>query len=101
MLSHCTRKNGDLNRGTGRSNPDFAFAAPMKAGFRLYNGGNAGAALWLRFSRPSSIQQESPVKLDINPPLRLLAAFQDTYPDQTPKRIVQAPGRDMWLAADL
>jgi len=41
------------------------------------------------------------VKLDINPPLRLLAAFQDTYPDQTPERIVEAPGREMWVAADL
>ena len=41
------------------------------------------------------------MKLDINPPVRLLAAFQDTYPDQTPERIVEAPGRDMWVAADL
>lgn len=34
-----------------------------------------------------------------NPPVRLLAAFQQAYPHQTPAWIVRAPGRDVWLAA--
>jgi galactokinase len=34
-----------------------------------------------------------------NPPLRLLAAFQDACPGQPPEWIVRAPGREMWLAA--
>ncbi len=34
-----------------------------------------------------------------NPPLHLLAAFQEVYPDCSPTCIVQAPGRDTWVAA--
>ena len=36
-----------------------------------------------------------------NPPLRLLAAFQQIYPALAPTYIVQAPGRDMWVAASV
>lgn len=37
--------------------------------------------------------------IPVNPPLRLLAAFQDVFPGATPDHIVQAPGREMWVAA--
>lgn len=37
----------------------------------------------------------------INPPLRLLAAFQQTYPNAAPEWIVSAPGREMWVAAHI
>lgn len=40
----------------------------------------------------------SPIE-QTNPPLRLLAAFQAIYPGQIPALIVQAPGREMWVAA--
>ena len=36
-----------------------------------------------------------------DPPLRLLAAFQQIYPALVPTHIVQAPGRDMWVAASV
>lgn len=32
-------------------------------------------------------------------PLRLLAAFQQAFPDQSPAWVVRAPGRELWLAA--
>jgi galactokinase len=41
----------------------------------------------------------SPVLEKPNPPLRLLAAFQQLYPDVPPMWIVQAPGRETWIAA--
>lgn len=31
-----------------------------------------------------------------DPPVRLLAAFFDNFPDQTPSSVLQAPERDMW-----
>lgn len=34
-----------------------------------------------------------------NPPLRLLGAFQHSYPENSPDWIARAPGRDMWIAA--
>lgn len=34
-----------------------------------------------------------------DPPLRLLAAFQQAYPDQATDFVIRAPGREMWLAA--
>jgi galactokinase len=34
-----------------------------------------------------------------DPPLRLLAAFQDAFPDQVMNWVFRAPGREMWLAA--
>ncbi|NWG18222.1 MAG: hypothetical protein HXY41_16485 [Chloroflexi bacterium] len=34
-----------------------------------------------------------------DPPVRLLVAFQQAYPEQTPERLVRAPGRDVWVAA--
>lgn len=34
-----------------------------------------------------------------DPPLRLLAAFQQTFSDQALDWIVRAPGRDTWIAA--
>jgi galactokinase len=34
-----------------------------------------------------------------NPPLRLLVAFQETFPALSPEWVVQVPGRDMWVAA--
>ncbi len=36
-----------------------------------------------------------------NPPLRLLAAFQMAYPGNMPGYIIQAAGREMWVAATL
>lgn len=36
---------------------------------------------------------------NFNPPLRLLAAFQQAFPDQNPVHILKAPGREMWVAA--
>ena len=36
-----------------------------------------------------------------NPPLRLLAAFQEHYPALSPTYVVQAPGREMWVAASI
>ncbi len=35
----------------------------------------------------------------LNPPVRLLAAFQRTFPACAPEWIVRAPGRDVWAAA--
>jgi galactokinase len=32
-------------------------------------------------------------------PLRLLVAFQQAFPDQSPAWVVRAPGRELWLAA--
>jgi galactokinase len=40
-----------------------------------------------------------PPSNDTNPPLRLLAAFQMAYPGNIPSYIVQAAGREMWIAA--
>lgn len=34
-----------------------------------------------------------------DPPVRLLMAFQQAFPSLTPEWIVQAAGRDMWVAA--
>ncbi len=34
-----------------------------------------------------------------DPPLRLLAAFQQAYPHLSPDYLIQAPGREMWVAA--
>jgi galactokinase len=34
-----------------------------------------------------------------DPPLRLLVAFQQAFPDHSPEWIIRAPGRDMWIAA--
>ncbi len=34
-----------------------------------------------------------------DPPLRLLAAFQQAFPDQPMNWVIRAPGREMWLAA--
>lgn len=34
-----------------------------------------------------------------DPPLRLLVAFQQAYPEQPLTWIIRAPGRDMWIAA--
>lgn len=39
-----------------------------------------------------------PVRVS-NPPVRLLTAFQEAHPGQSPSFIVQAPGRDIWAAA--
>lgn len=36
-----------------------------------------------------------------DPPLRLLATFQQIYPALEPTHIIQAPGRDMWVAASI
>jgi galactokinase len=38
---------------------------------------------------------------DTNPPLRLLMATQQTFGQPQPEWMVQAPGRDMWIAAFL
>ncbi|RMF79544.1 MAG: hypothetical protein D6737_11080 [Chloroflexi bacterium] len=32
-------------------------------------------------------------------PVRLLVAFYEAFPSQSPQWVVRAPGRDMWLAA--
>ncbi len=45
--------------------------------------------------------QETTLNTNINPPLRLLVAFQQSYPSQEPEWIVQAPGREMWVAANI
>ncbi len=34
-----------------------------------------------------------------NPPLRLLVAFQQSFPDSLPDWVICAPGREMWIAA--
>lgn len=34
-----------------------------------------------------------------DPPVRLLAAFQQAYPEQAPAWIIRAPARDVWIAA--
>jgi galactokinase len=39
------------------------------------------------------------VSLAVNPPLRLLVAFQQAYRTTTPDWIVQVPDREMWVAA--
>jgi galactokinase len=41
------------------------------------------------------------VQISGDPPMRLLMAFQQTFPALTPDWILQAPGRDMWIAAVL
>lgn len=38
-------------------------------------------------------------KYTTDPPLRLLVAFHQTFPDVSPEWIAQAPGREMWVAA--
>lgn len=40
----------------------------------------------------------NPAFEDKNPPLRLLSAFHDVFPDIAPEFIVQVDGRDMWVA---
>lgn len=35
----------------------------------------------------------------LDPPIRLLSAFQDAFPESAPAHIIQAPGREMWIAA--
>ncbi len=35
-----------------------------------------------------------------DPPIRLLAKFQQLYPSAAPQLVVQAPGREMWAAAN-
>ncbi len=45
------------------------------------------------------MQMVSLPKQGNNPPVRLLAAFQDAFPTLSPDYIVQTPGRDMWVAA--
>ncbi|MCS7070875.1 MAG: hypothetical protein NZM00_05170, partial [Anaerolinea sp.] len=37
----------------------------------------------------------------INPPIRLLARFQDVFPGHEPEILFRATGRDMWIAARL
>lgn len=37
--------------------------------------------------------------LNTDPPIRLLAGFQNNYPQISPEYILQAPGRDMWVVA--
>jgi galactokinase len=37
--------------------------------------------------------------LQTNPPVRLLATFQEVYPSLTPNHIVKAADREMWVAA--
>jgi hypothetical protein len=37
----------------------------------------------------------------INPPVRLLAHFNQHFPDSTHEIIVQTPGRELWIAAGL
>lgn len=39
------------------------------------------------------------MNVHLNPPLHLLAAFQQTYPDCTPTWVLQSPGRETWVAA--
>jgi galactokinase len=39
------------------------------------------------------------VNIPGDPPMRLLMSFQQHFPTLTPDWIVQAPGRDMWVAA--
>ncbi len=34
-----------------------------------------------------------------DPPVRLLLSFQEAFPEDDPAWILQAPGRDMWVAA--
>lgn len=38
---------------------------------------------------------------DLNPPLRLLAAFQAAFPGQTPEILFPLPDREVWIAARL
>jgi hypothetical protein len=39
------------------------------------------------------------VSLPSDPPIRLLDAFQKHFPDESPTCILQAPGRELWIAA--
>jgi hypothetical protein len=39
------------------------------------------------------------VNISGDPPMRLLLAFQQQFPDCSPEWVLQAPGRDMWVAA--
>lgn len=34
-----------------------------------------------------------------DPPVHLLAAFQQAFPEQAPAWVMRAPGRDVWIAA--
>ncbi len=34
-----------------------------------------------------------------DPPVHLLAAFQQAFPEQSPTWLIRAPGRDVWIAA--
>lgn len=45
------------------------------------------------------MQKAYPVTFSSDPPMRLLIGFQQAFPDATPAWIVQAPGREMWIAA--
>ena len=44
-------------------------------------------------------QDAKGLNLNANPPLYLLATFQRYFPDTQPQWIIQAPGREMWVAA--
>lgn len=37
--------------------------------------------------------------METDPPVRLLAAFHQTYPDHIPDRTLPVPGRDLWIMA--
>jgi hypothetical protein len=37
----------------------------------------------------------------INPPVRLLASFADVFPNDSAVLVLQAPGRDLWVAAGI
>lgn len=39
--------------------------------------------------------------IDLDPPLRLLARFQDSFPTCTPEILYRPPDRDVWIAARL
>ena len=40
-----------------------------------------------------------PLNPVIDPPIRLLATFEQLFPAASPELVVQAPGRDLWAAA--
>lgn len=39
--------------------------------------------------------------LPVDPPVRLLALYQQVYPDTKPDIVFQAPGREMWALANI
>jgi galactokinase len=39
------------------------------------------------------------VQISGDPPMRLLLTFQEAFPQSDPVWVLQAPGRDMWVAA--